>query len=97
MEKAMWSQLWLRYEKCEDCGNGVFLERVCLEGFDEKQPIVKNALKELSEGAEKMLGKRLSVVKDGERAGLLLKRSDSLAAGELPASGGGRKTFFGGF
>lgn len=51
----MWSQLWLNYEKRNECGNHTYLSHVAVHGFNLEHVIVKNAMNELKVGASKML------------------------------------------
>lgn len=51
----MWTQLWLNYEKRNDCGNSTYISSIAIRGFDREHPIVKNAIRELKVGACKML------------------------------------------
>jgi len=54
--KKGWTQLWLKYDRREDCGNGKYLTRIQTEGFDLNHCIVKSALRELQNALSGMLG-----------------------------------------
>ena len=52
-----WEQLWLRYDKKADAGNGKYFEAAPqLVGFDPENCVVRSALSELSRGVCGMLG-----------------------------------------
>ncbi len=50
-----WSDLWLNYKKRECRENRVYFGKVEVKGFDEKQEVLANALKELQSGISGML------------------------------------------
>ncbi len=72
--KKDWKQLWLKYDRKADAGNGKFFEKVALEGFDAADRVVKSALCELTRGAEGMLGVTPKV-QEGTPCTLLLKKA----------------------
>ncbi|MBR3507975.1 MAG: alpha-glucuronidase [Lachnospiraceae bacterium] len=77
--KNAWKQLWLAYDKKKELGNGVYVEKVSLIGFDEENRVVKSALQELKKGVSGMLGVTAEVTeKDAEAKGLVLKKCDEL-------------------
>jgi alpha-glucuronidase len=77
--KNAWKQLWLAYDKKKELGNGVYVEKVSLIGFDEENRVVKSALQELKNGVSGMLGVTAEVTgKDAEAKGLVLKKCDEL-------------------
>ena len=53
MSTKPWTQLWLEYRKVNSKGNEAYVKNVVLDGFEKVHPIIKNALKELAEGARK--------------------------------------------
>ena len=55
-ENGRWTQLWLKYDSKNKMGNESFFGHLRLEGFEETDVIVANALKELRAGIEGMLG-----------------------------------------
>jgi len=83
-----WTQLWLKYEPKKDCGNGGYFGNVTLQGFEGENAVVENALSELTEGIQGMLG--VNVAKDRQEGipqhgkGLLLQRTLS---GQIKAEG----------
>jgi alpha-glucuronidase len=55
-----WEQLWLRYDKKVDAGNGKYFEAAPqLVGFDPENCVVRSALLELSRGVCGMLGMQM--------------------------------------
>ena len=54
MEKN-WTDLWLEYGVKADLGNAVFCGNYCLDGFDEDDKVIRNALSEFERGVGGML------------------------------------------
>ncbi|MBP5280976.1 MAG: alpha-glucuronidase [Lachnospiraceae bacterium] len=74
-----WKQLWLKYDKKTENGNGRFFQCVRTEGFDLCCRIVKSALEELKRGVAGMLGVDVNVVAaedvaDAKTAGFVLRK-----------------------
>lgn len=84
MGEKTWSQLWLRYDMRKDCGNGRFLEKVRLTGFDRKKEIVENALAELCKGVAGMLGVKPKQEEASAQQGEMSAGASALQ-GEQPA------------
>jgi len=86
MSKTPWTQLWLEYRKVNSKGNEAYVKNVVLDGFEKVHPIIKNALKELAEGVQGMLGVTEVPVSEGsaatEQPALLIKKQ-AAASGEL--------------
>lgn len=56
-----WSQAWLTYMGKKSCGNEIYVKAVNVEGFDAKNPIIQNALKEWKRGVAGMLSVEVEV------------------------------------
>ena len=78
--KKKWTQLWLAYEHREDMGNGAFVSSVTLDGFDKEHVVVASALRELTSGAEGMLGIRPVIMESGQGAALTVRRNEQIKA-----------------
>lgn len=77
MQKKDWTQLWLNYEKRQDCGNSVYVTKAVLAGFSAENRVVAHALEELNNGIYGMLGTAVCMVSDAGEASLVLeKRTD---------------------
>lgn len=74
MRKTKWTQLWLKYEKKKDCGNGVYVSKAALAGFSSENRVTAHALEELKNGVKGMLEIAVSVADDATEAGLVLRR-----------------------
>ncbi len=61
-EQKGWSQLWLKYDRKRDNGNGNYFERAAVQGFDCEDRVVRSALKELSHGVRGMLGRTVEII-----------------------------------
>lgn len=78
--KKAWKQLWLAYDKKKELGNGAYVEKASLVGFDEENRVVKSALQELKNGVAGMLDLKVEVAsQDTEAKGLILKKCDELS------------------
>jgi len=73
MQKTDWTQLWLNYERKQDCGNGVYAAKAALLGFSAENRVVAHALEELKGGIRGMLGHTVEMVSDAADAFLVLK------------------------
>lgn len=77
MQKTDWTQLWLNYERKQDCGNGAYAAKAALVGFSSENRIVAHALEELKSGIRGMLGKEIEMMPDAAGALLVLKNCDA--------------------
>lgn len=66
MNAKPWTQLWLDYKKVNNKGSGAYVKSVQLNGFDAGHPVLRNALRELTEGVQGLLGFR-PVVLNGQQ------------------------------
>ena len=72
-----WTQLWLKYDKKQDLGNGAFLQSVKFCGFDTKTAVIANAWKELQRGVSGMLGIMPVLAEDGtENVKMVITRDE---------------------
>lgn len=75
--------MWLKYEKRADAGNFCFCEMVCVQGFDEHNTIISNALKEFAKGIKGMLGITPAVVTGIPAKGIwIAKVADAIVPNE---------------
>jgi len=77
MEKT-WTDLWLQYGAKADVGNAVFCENYYLDGFQEDNKVIANALNEFKRGISGMLNlkPKPGSARLGEK-GLLITKVDS--------------------
>ncbi len=92
MEQASkWKQLWLSYEKKAENGNASYFQNVWIQGFSVEEPVVKSALKELTDGALGMLGAKVQPAGEGENAakssGIVLQRLEENNEAGVKAEG----------
>ena len=88
-EEKKWTQLWLRYDKKEASGNDAYISDIVLKGFEASNPVVENAIKEITLGCEGMLGCTPKVTEiaaeadfDGKKGLLISKVSKEMVAAE---------------
>lgn len=76
-----WTQLWLKYEKKQDKGNGAFIQQVVVRGFDTSSLVIANALKELQAGVGGMLGisPKLSE-EEAPKTGMMIVRDSEIGS-----------------
>ena len=82
MSKTPWTQLWLEYRKVNSNENENFVKSVALEGFDAGHSVIANALKELKNGVQGMLGTEIPVQTAPAMPTLLIKKQ-SMASEDL--------------
>ena len=75
MQKTDWTQLWLKYERKRDCGNGAYVAKAALKGFSAENRVIAHALEELNNGIHGMLGITVRMVSDPGEASLVLGNS----------------------
>lgn len=76
MQKTDWTQLWLKYEKKRDFGNGAYVAKAALKGFSAENRVIAHALEELNNGIYGMLGVTVRMVSDPGEASLVLVNSN---------------------
>lgn len=78
-----WTQGWLAYKPWKDAGSAQLTGRIRITGFDEEQPVMRNAVAEFRRGIRGMLGGRVTLLHSGElRKGVLISRQP-----EIPEEG----------
>lgn len=83
MSMENWTQGWLVYRHVEDVGNAQLTRKIKITGFDEEQPMVRNAVAEFRRGIRGMLGGSVTLVHAGAmREGVLVSCRQ-----EIPAEG----------
>ena len=76
-----WTQAWLTYTAKKNCDNEIYVKVVNVEGFDAKNPIIQNALKEWSRGVMGMLSVEVEVTYGQVKSkGLQIRKNQDVAA-----------------